>query len=170
MEIQDKDIVMRAIAKSNLSYLPIKQQPKVIQDIIKTMHFLGFFEGNALKTNKCSYLEALSDVMASKLALKEDDRDLVVMRHVFKLRDPKSNRKWQHTSTMVASGNSKASGGASIMAQTVGITCGIATRMVLVGKIKHHGVLSPIYEDIYNPILKELESFGIKMIEESENP
>lgn len=95
--------------------------------------------------------------MATKLALKEHDRDLVIMRHIFKLKNPKDNRKWEHTSTMVASGSSKASGGHSIMAQTVGITCGIATRMVLTGKIKHHGVLSPIYEDIYNPILKELE-------------
>jgi len=71
---------------------------------------------------------------------------------------------------MVASGESKASGKHSIMAQTVGITCGIATRMVLTGKIHHKGVLSPIYEDIYNPILKELETHNIHMIEESENP
>jgi len=119
--------------------------------------------------DKC-YLDVLSDVMAKKLALSDTDRDLVIMRHIFKIRDPKSNKEWEHTSTMVASGQSKASSGHSIMGQTVGITCGIATRMVLTGKIKHHGVLSPIYEDIYNPILKELSTLGINMVEESENP
>lgn len=45
------------------------------------------------------------------------------------------------------------------MSQTVGITCGIATRLVLIGKIQRKGVLSPIYPEIYNPILNELESF-----------
>ena len=123
-----------------------------------------------MNTKGKSYLDVLSDVMAKKLALSDNDRDLVIMRHIFKIRNPKNNQEWEHTSTMVASGQSKASGGHSIMGQTVGITCGIATRMVLTGKIKHQGVLSPIYEDIYNPILKELESIGIQMIEESENP
>lgn len=45
--------------------------------------------------------------MAKKLALNDDDRDLVVMRHVFKIQDPKDNQEWEHTSTMVASGQSK---------------------------------------------------------------
>jgi hypothetical protein len=36
------------------------------------------------------------------------------------------------------------------------------------GKITRKGVLSPIYKDIYDPIMKELERFGIRMIEESE--
>ena len=56
------------------------------------------------------------------------------------------------------------------MSQTVGITCAIGCRMILEGKIKHKGILSPIYKDIYNPILKELERYGVRMIEESERP
>lgn len=56
------------------------------------------------------------------------------------------------------------------MSKTVGVTCGIAARMVLTGKIPQRGVLSPIYPEIYNPILKELESNGVRMIEESERP
>ena len=56
------------------------------------------------------------------------------------------------------------------MSQTVGITCGIGARMVLDGRIPQRGVLSPIYKEIYTPILKELESYGVVMIEESERP
>jgi saccharopine dehydrogenase (NADP+, L-glutamate forming) len=54
------------------------------------------------------------------------------------------------------------------MSQTVGITTAIGTRLILEGKITRRGVLSPIYKDIYMPIMKELERFGIRMIEESE--
>mmetsp|Transcript_7952 Transcript_7952/g.13351 ORF Transcript_7952/g.13351 Transcript_7952/m.13351 type:complete len:119 (-) Transcript_7952:66-422(-) len=107
--------------------------------------------------------------MVGKLAMKDKDRDLVVMRHVFHLLDPVDQQRWEHTSTMVASGQSKESKGHSIMGQTVGVTCGIATRMVLEGKIARKGVLSPIYPEIYNPILDELEKRGIKMVDESSN-
>jgi saccharopine dehydrogenase (NADP+, L-glutamate forming) len=68
---------------------------------------------------------------------------------------------------MIASGHSKASGGYSIMSQTVGYTCAIATRLVLLNKVPQRGMLSPIYPEIYNPILDELKTMGISM-EESE--
>ena len=71
---------------------------------------------------------------------------------------------------MIQSGQSKTSGGYSIMSQTVGITAAIGARLVLEGKVPQRGVISPIYKELYQPIMKKLESFGIKMIEESERP
>ena len=87
------------------------------------------------------------------------------MRHIFKIQDPSNKEEWEHTSTMIGSGAADR----SFMSQTVGITCAIATRMVLEGKINERGVLSPITSEIYNPILTELEKIGIYMVEESEN-
>ena len=116
-------------------------------------------------------LDVLGDVMEVKLALSEHDRDLVVMRHVFHIEDPKDKSRWQHTSTMVASGRSAADGGPSIMSKTVGVTCALATRLVLEKKISQTGVLSPMAKEIYLPILADLEKHhGVTMVEESENP
>ena len=56
------------------------------------------------------------------------------------------------------------------MSVTVGVTCGIAARMVLTGRVSRKGIISPIYPEIYNPILNELEGYGVRMIEESERP
>lgn len=56
------------------------------------------------------------------------------------------------------------------MSQTVGITTAIGTRLILDGKITRKGVVSPIHKDIYEPIMRELERFGIAMVEESERP
>ena len=53
------------------------------------------------------------------------------------------------------------------MATTVGLTTAIGTRLILEGRIPQRGVLSPIYKDIYEPILNELEKNGIKLTEES---
>lgn len=106
--------------------------------------------------------------MQGKLALEDNDRDLVVMRHEFGIQSPATGKEWKRTSTMVASGDSKASGGFSIMSQTVGFTCAIATRLVLEKKIPQRGVLSPIYPEIYNPILEDLKAIGITMKEEDQ--
>lgn len=137
-----------------------------MRSILKSLHFLEFFTDKPVETEKKSFLQVLSSAMQGKLALGEHDRDLVVMRHEFGIMSPSTNEVWQKTSTMVASGDSKASGGHSIMSKTVGYTTAIATRLCLQKKIPQRGVLSPIYPEIYEPILKDLNEIGIFLKEE----
>lgn len=138
---------------------------------------MGFFEDSQRlsikdkqsgKNRTC--LDVLGDVMAIRLGMSDQDRDLVVMRHVFHIMDPKTNHRWQHTSTMIASGKSKADKGQSLMSITVGLTTALACRLVMEKKISTRGVLSPMTKEIYEPIMKELEKRGIAMVEESQNP
>lgn len=92
------------------------------------------------------------------------------MRHNFVIENQKKER-WAHTSTWIESGQSKASGGFSLMSKSVGVTSGIGARLVLEGKIQRKGVVTPMTSDVYEPILNILENkFGISMIEESERP
>jgi hypothetical protein len=105
--------------------------------------------------------------MAGKLSMDDNDRDLVYMRHVFEITDPKTSDKWNHYSTLIGSGSSSKQGGLTMMAQTVGLPVAIATRQILLGKIQRTGILSPIYKDVYDPIMQELANHGICMIEES---
>ena len=52
------------------------------------------------------------------------------------------------------------------MAKTVGLPAAIGTKMILNGVIKSKGVQIPTTKEIYEPILQELESFGVSFIEE----
>ena len=54
------------------------------------------------------------------------------------------------------------------MSQTVGYTCAIATRLVLLKQFEHTGVLSPTHKEIYQPILEQLAQIGIHMQESEE--
>jgi saccharopine dehydrogenase-like NADP-dependent oxidoreductase len=144
---------------------------------VKTFVFLGFFddsqkvEAKDPKTGKNkACLDVLGQVMAVKLGMNDQDRDLVIMRHIFHIEDPKTNHRWEHTSTMVASGKSKADKGKTMMSVSVGVTTAFATRLVLENRIKARGVLSPMTKEIYEPILNKLEKRGIYMVEESANP
>ena len=55
------------------------------------------------------------------------------------------------------------------MAKTVGLPVAIATLEILNRKFKTPGVQIPIAKEIYEPILKELESYGI-VFKETEMP
>jgi hypothetical protein len=75
--------------------------------------FLGFFDDQTplVVNNKDgkprTYLEVFGDVLTKKLSMTDEDRDLVVMRHNFIIEDPKAKKRWNHYSTLIASGNSK---------------------------------------------------------------
>lgn len=158
------------------SYLP--QDDTSLTNLFKQYYraliFLGFFDDQTPLVTKTkdgkarSFLEAFGDVLAQKLSMTDEDRDLVIMRHNFILEDQKTKKRWNHYSTLIASGSSKKQGGYTIMAKTVGMTAAIGCRLILEGRIKQRGVLSPITKDIYEPCLAELERFGVVLVEESE--
>jgi hypothetical protein len=56
------------------------------------------------------------------------------------------------------------------MAKTVGLPLGIVARNILDGKIKLSGLLIPTSPEIYEPVLKGLESHGIRFHETEDTP
>jgi saccharopine dehydrogenase-like NADP-dependent oxidoreductase len=52
------------------------------------------------------------------------------------------------------------------IARTVALPAAIAVEMILNGKIKEKGVHIPVIPEIYNPVLDQLETMGIRMNEE----
>ena len=76
------------------------------RSIVKTMHFLKFFDPNStvnVKDSKGkgrSALDAFSDILGPALKHTDIDRDLVVMRHVFWIED-QQKKQWRHTSTLI---------------------------------------------------------------------
>jgi len=178
-ELEDEGVkndnyrLLRQFCNVDVTHIQESEREDFFKQLIKTLKFLGFFENTRVTTktkegNPRSYLDAFSDILAQKLSMTDDDRDLVVMRHNFIIEDPKTKKRWNHYSTLIASGNSKKQGGYTIMAKTVGLTAAIGMRQVLEGRVKDRGVLSPIKKELYDPCLKELERHGVVMIEESD--
>ncbi len=66
-------------------------------------------------------------------------------------------------SSMVFIGKDQAN---TAIAITVGIPAAIATKMVLIEAFTKPGVHVPVTPDLYGPILKELETYGIRFSEE----
>ena len=49
---------------------------------------------------------------------------------------------------------------------SVGLPVAIAAKLLLTGKIDLKGVQIPLHPEIYDPVLAELESFGIRFVDE----
>jgi saccharopine dehydrogenase-like NADP-dependent oxidoreductase len=100
--------------------------------------------------------QILEKILSDKWTLQEHDKDMIVMYHKFGYE--LNGKQFQIDSKMVCIGDNQTY---TAMAKTVGLPVAIATLQILNKKITTPGVQLPIKKEIYEPILKELEAFGI---------
>lgn len=110
-EKANQDLIQEVLSRVDTAYM--KGDNAILEEafsrIIKSLHFLGFFDDSHKLVTKdaqgkpLSYIDVFGGVMAAKMTHGETDRDLVVMRHIFIIED-KTGRRWRHTSTLIDSG------------------------------------------------------------------
>lgn len=106
--------------------------------------------------------QILEKILKDSWTLKEDDKDMIVMQHLFGYE--LNGKKHQIESSMVCIGDNQTY---TAMAKTVGLPVAIATLKILNKEIKTPGVQIPINKEVYEPILKELEENGIIFTEKN---
>jgi saccharopine dehydrogenase-like NADP-dependent oxidoreductase len=131
-------------------------------DAIERLAWLGLFDDDPLGVDRSSPLDLLATRMLDRMQFAEGERDLIVMHHEFEV--AYETRRERVTMTLTALGER---GGDSAMARTVGLPAAVAARMVLEGRVSGAGVRIPVEPDVYEPILAELEGFGIAGREKS---
>ena len=100
--------------------------------------------------------QILEKILTESWTLQPEDKDMIVMCHKFGYE--LNGKKEQIDSKMVCIGEDQTY---TAMAKTVGLPVAMATLLILNGKIKTPGVQLPIREEVYLPILKELEEYGV---------
>jgi saccharopine dehydrogenase-like NADP-dependent oxidoreductase len=125
---------------------------------VKQLIFLGM-DDNTTLINKgvCSAADVLQFALEKKLALEQDDKDMIVMLHEIAY-EAADGYKEEVSSTLIVKGEDPLR---TAMAKTVGLPLGIAAKLILQGKIQLTGLHIPITEAIYQPVLEELKAHGI---------
>jgi len=134
--------------------------PWVSKEVIERIQWLGFFNQEALPRFKGSPAAILQAILEKKWALKENDKDMIVMQHLFEIKTKKGIKGV--ISSLVSKGENQEY---TAMAMTVGLPLAIAVDMFLDGKIKEIGLKIPVSKSIYQPILEELEKHNIRFQE-----
>jgi saccharopine dehydrogenase-like NADP-dependent oxidoreductase len=100
--------------------------------------------------------QILEKILSESWTLQPNDKDMIVMYHKFGYE--LNGKKEQIDSKMVCIGEDQTY---TAMAKTVGLPVAMATLLILNGKITTPGVQLPIRKEVYLPILKELEEYGV---------
>lgn len=169
-----ENMTHREFINSFLSYNPndsvelkLRQYLKIDQDEVdlwEKLEWLGLFDDTPIGFGKGTPAQLLEHILKKKWTLKPEDKDMIVMWHKF-IYEVNGKQEERH-SAMVHIGLNQHE---TAMARTVGLPAAIATRMILNGKISTPGVQLPILKEIYEPILQELEGYGITFTEKMVN-
>lgn len=124
--------------------------------VMQKLDWLGLFSKKKIKLPNATPALILEHLLREKWKLKPNDKDWVVMHHEIDY-ELKGERR-RRTSTMSLKGKNAED---TAMAQTVGLPMGIFVQLVIEGKIQSRGVQIPVMKEVYEPVLAELEEFGI---------
>lgn len=139
-----------------MQYLHIDQD----SDLMEKLRWLGIFDNTPIGLKNATPAQILQHILEKKWSLDEGDKDMIVMWHKF---DYELNGQKHHRETsLVVLGDDAHH---TAMAKTVGLPMGIATKLILEGKINLKGVVIPIHKEIYKPVLDELKKYGINFTE-----
>ena len=130
-------------------------------EIYQKLLWLGLFSKDVIGAFNASPAQLLQAILENKWKLNSNDKDMIVMQHQFEYVRKGKMRKLN--SSLVVYGDDPTY---TAMAKTVGIPVAIAVKLILNNKISLKGVRIPIYKEIYDPILQELQEHGIDFVEE----
>lgn len=128
--------------------------------------WLGIFEETKVGLKDATPAQILQHILEQKWTLAPEDKDMIVMWHRFRFVNKEGEHKEIHSSMVVKGDDQRY----TAMAKTVGLPLAISVKMILNGTISIAGVHVPILKEIYNPILDELENYGINFIEKEVAP
>ena len=160
------DLLALLIGESNSENIKLKAAKYLNIDedayALNTIEWLGLFDNKPMNRTEDSPFEITSDLMIEKMMIAKNERDMVVMQHVFLASYPDGSKE-VIKSRMLDFGTLATD---TAVARTVALPAAIGVEMILDGQIDVKGVYIPVIPQIYNPILKQLENIGIAMIED----
>ncbi|CAM1360645.1 saccharopine dehydrogenase [Tenacibaculum soleae] len=163
MSYRDFTNLFLAYSPTDSVELKFRSYLKIDQDDVMWDKFLELDIFNPTKKTglkNATPAQILQKILSDKWTLEADDKDMIVMHHKFGYE--LNNKKHQIESSMVIKGDDQTY---TAMAKTVGLPVAMATLRILNGEITTPGVQLPITKEVYEPILKELEEYGITFIE-----
>jgi saccharopine dehydrogenase-like NADP-dependent oxidoreductase len=130
---------------------------------VSMLQWSGFFDETPVGLQSGTPAKILEYILNKKWKLERGDKDQIVMWHRFMYEE--EGRQKEIRASLVATGTDEKY---TAMAKTVGWPLAIATKLLAFDKIKSRGVVIPTTPEFYEPILDELATLGIALMETQE--
>ena len=129
--------------------------------VMKKLDWLGLFRKKRIQLPSATPAQILEHLLLDRWKLEPTDRDLILMQHEFEY-DLDNERKTL-VSTLVMRGEDSER---TAMSKLVGLPMGILVKELMLGNIKQTGTQVPVERHVYEPVLEELEEYGVVFREE----
>ncbi|MFC3879018.1 saccharopine dehydrogenase family protein [Algoriphagus namhaensis] len=166
-----EDFTLRDFLNTFLPYHPSDPVEEKLTEMFSDLDFptfekiqwLGFFSKDLVPLTKGTPAQILQRILEKHWTLAPEDKDMIVMRHVFEIKTPQGMKIVN--SSLVCKGQDSVY---TAMAKTVGLPLAIAVDQFLDGNIQARGLHIPVIPEIYIPILNSLAESGISFSETEE--
>jgi saccharopine dehydrogenase-like NADP-dependent oxidoreductase len=139
-----------------MHYLSISQD----SDLMEKLSWLGLFSSEPVGLSEGTPAQVLQHILMKKWTMTNDDVDMLAMIH--RIEYALDGQRHELQSSLIAKGKSSE---VTAMSYTVGWPVAMATRLAALDLIPERGVLMPTIPSLYQPILAELGSRGIRFDE-----
>ncbi len=130
-------------------------------ELIKKIDWLGLLGHENAGLERATPAQVMQRLLEKKWKLDEGDKDMIVMQHIFEYESAQGDFCTLRSSLVVKGENEQD----TAMSKTVGLPLGIVAKLLLQGKIDLKGVHIPVQKQIYEPVLQELEAYGVNFSE-----
>ena len=127
---------------------------------LQAIEWLGVLDSKPIHLEKGSAFDLTSDLMIEKMMMEDDERDMVIMQHIFNVTRADGKRE-KIVARMLDYGNKDYTS----ISRTVALPAAICVKLILDKAITETGVHIPIKKSIYFNVLNELKKYGISMEE-----
>ncbi len=163
------------VSRAEYTASVLKTSPKEVEKTLREeygagdqemekIEWMGLLSGEKIPEEEISPIDLLEKLLWARMQYRRGERDMDVLLHQIEAEFPGGKRE-KHTSLLVDFG---IYGQETSIAQTVSLPAAIGVKMILDGKITRRGVMIPVYKEIYEPALEELEEMGISFQEKAE--
>ncbi|RKP04198.1 hypothetical protein CXG81DRAFT_23151 [Caulochytrium protostelioides] len=161
--LESADLSPQALQKAVVAKAGLAPGSEEARTVVSGMAWLGLFSDVAA-TPRGNLLDTFCALLEQKLQYGPGERDCVVLQHTFDVSHADGSEEvLKATAVWYGEPN-----GYSAMARTVGVPAGLATRLILDGKITEPGVRAPMEEADVTTLLEAVEAAGIGMVETRE--
>lgn len=129
--------------------------------VLKKLEWLGLFRKKRINLENATPALILEKLLKKKWKLQSDEKDLILLYHEFEY--VLNGKKRRRTATLSMKGDDDQQ---TAMAKFIGLPMGIFVRLVMENKIADKGVHIPVTRKFYDPVLAELENYGIQFREQ----
>ena len=124
--------------------------------VLQKLEWLGLFRKKKINLQHATPALILENLLLDKWKLQPEDKDMILMQHEFEYE--LEGKKHLLLSTLVMKGNNAVD---TAMSRLVGLPMGVFVKLVMEGRITSKGVNIPVMKEVYDPVLEELQHYGV---------